>query len=74
MEARTGRPATSIHVANLSKHYRIHRRETGLRSSLRNLLRREYETVRAVDGVSSTWRPARSSASSGLTAPARPPR
>ena len=30
----------------------MHRRETGLRSSLRNLLRREYETVRAVDGVS----------------------
>jgi ABC-2 type transport system ATP-binding protein len=50
--ARGGRAATAIHVTNLSKHYRVHRKQTGLRGSLRNLLRREYETVRAVDDIS----------------------
>jgi ABC-2 type transport system ATP-binding protein len=42
----------TIHVDNLVKHYRVHRREAGLRESLRSLFHREYETVRAVDGIS----------------------
>jgi ABC-2 type transport system ATP-binding protein len=42
----------SIQVRELSKHYKVHRKEAGLRSSLRNLFRREYETVKAVDGIS----------------------
>jgi ABC-2 type transport system ATP-binding protein len=42
----------SIHVDNLVKHYRVHHREAGLRSSLHSLFRRRYQTVRAVDGIS----------------------
>jgi len=42
----------SVHVDNLVKYYRVHHREAGLRESLRSLFRREYETVRAVDGIS----------------------
>jgi ABC-2 type transport system ATP-binding protein len=41
-----------IHVDNLVKHYRVHHREAGLRGSVRSLFRRQYETVRAVDGIS----------------------
>ncbi len=42
----------SIQLRELSKYYQVHRKAAGLRSSLRNLFRREYETVKAVDGVS----------------------
>ncbi|MGA7731778.1 MAG: ATP-binding cassette domain-containing protein [Chloroflexia bacterium] len=42
----------SIQVRELSKYYKVHRKEAGLRGSLRNLFRREYETVKAVDGIS----------------------
>jgi len=42
----------AIEVDNLSKHFRVHHREASLRSSLRSLLRRRYETVRAVEGAS----------------------
>ena len=41
----------SIQLRELSKYYQVHRKAAGLRSSLRNLFRREYETVKAVDGV-----------------------
>src|SRR5437016_5902195 len=40
-----------IAVRGLVKHYRVHSRAPGLGSALRSLFRREYETVRAVDGV-----------------------
>jgi ABC-2 type transport system ATP-binding protein len=41
-----------VRVRDLAKHYRVHEREGGFRASLRSLFRREYRTVRAVDGVS----------------------
>ena len=43
-----------IEVRGLAKHYRVHRRQPGLRASLRSVVRREHITVRAVDGVSFT--------------------
>ncbi|HJU81365.1 MAG TPA: ATP-binding cassette domain-containing protein [Acidimicrobiia bacterium] len=41
-----------ITVEGLVKHFRVHRRETGMRAGLRGLIRREYVLVRAVDGIS----------------------
>ena len=41
-----------IAVRDLSKHYRVQKRSPGALAALRSILRREYETVRAVDGVS----------------------
>jgi len=41
-----------IDVRDLSKHYKVHSRAPGLGSALRSLLRRRYDTVRAVDGIS----------------------
>ena len=40
-----------IDVDGLVKHFHVHRREPGLRSSLRGLLRREHDEVRAVEEV-----------------------
>ncbi len=40
-----------IDVQGLSKHYRVHRRPPGLAAAFRSLFHREYETVRAVDGI-----------------------
>ena len=40
-----------IEVQGLSKHYRVHRRPPGLAAAFRSLFHREYETVRAVDGI-----------------------
>jgi ABC-2 type transport system ATP-binding protein len=42
----------TIHVDHLVKYYRVHHKEAGLRGSLRSLFRRQYETVKAVDGIS----------------------
>jgi len=42
----------SVSVENLVKHYRVHHKEPGLAASLRSLVRRRYEDVRAVDGIS----------------------
>ncbi|NLF13872.1 MAG: ATP-binding cassette domain-containing protein [Anaerolineaceae bacterium] len=42
----------SVSVENLVKHYRVHHKEPGLAGSLRSLVRRRYEDVRAVDGIS----------------------
>jgi viologen exporter family transport system ATP-binding protein len=42
----------SIRVQQLVKHYRVHHRMAGLRGSVRSLFRRQYETVKAVDGIS----------------------
>ncbi len=41
-----------IEVRDLRKEFRVHRRPPGLGASLRSLVRRRYETVRAVDGIS----------------------
>ncbi|HEX9115206.1 MAG TPA: ATP-binding cassette domain-containing protein [Anaerolineae bacterium] len=41
----------SIHVAELTKYYRVHHKQPGLRGSLASFLRREYQDVRAVDGI-----------------------
>ncbi|HET6437298.1 MAG TPA: ATP-binding cassette domain-containing protein [Anaeromyxobacter sp.] len=40
-----------IEVTSLSKHYRVYRRPPGLAAALRSLFHRQYETVRAVDGI-----------------------
>jgi ABC-2 type transport system ATP-binding protein len=42
----------SVEVEALVKHFRVHRRDPGLRASLRGLVRREHMEVRAVDEVS----------------------
>jgi ABC-2 type transport system ATP-binding protein len=44
--------APQIHVDQLSKHYRVHEKEAGLRGSLRAFVARKYREVKAVDGVS----------------------
>ncbi len=41
-----------IEVRDLCKTYRVHKRAPGLLSALRSVLRRQYETVTAVDGLS----------------------
>ncbi len=43
-----------IRATDLVKHFKVHKRPPGLRSALRSLVRRTYETVKAVDGVSFT--------------------
>jgi ABC-2 type transport system ATP-binding protein len=43
-----------IEVHALVKHFRVHRRQPGLRASLRSIVQRDYVTVRAVDGISFT--------------------
>jgi ABC-2 type transport system ATP-binding protein len=41
-----------IEVKNLSKSYRVHRREPGLKAALRSVLYRRYELVKAVEDLS----------------------
>jgi ABC-2 type transport system ATP-binding protein len=43
-----------IDVRDLAKHYQVHKRPPGLGAALRSLVRRRYETVKAVDGISFT--------------------
>ncbi|MCA2979950.1 MAG: ABC transporter, partial [Myxococcaceae bacterium] len=40
-----------IDVRGLTRHYRVHQRQPGLAAALRSLVRREYTTVKAVDGI-----------------------
>lgn len=47
----TAAPA-AIQVAGLTKHFRVHRRDPGLRAALRSLVHRTYDTVKAVDDIS----------------------
>ena len=42
-----------ISVEKLEKFYRVHRKEPGLWGSVKSLVRRRYEEVKAVDGISS---------------------
>lgn len=46
-----------IRVEHLRKHFRVHRRPPGLRAALRSVLRRSYQEVRAVDGLSFSIEP-----------------
>ena len=48
----TGIGTDCIIVDGLVKHFRIHRRAAGLGASLRGLVRRRYDVVRAVDDIS----------------------
>jgi ABC-2 type transport system ATP-binding protein len=41
-----------IQVKNLKKYYRVHRKEPGLLGSLKSLVKRKYQTVKAVDNIS----------------------
>lgn len=41
-----------ISVSHLSKYYQIHKKEPGLVGSLKSLIARKYENVRAVDDIS----------------------
>jgi ABC-2 type transport system ATP-binding protein len=43
-----------IRARDLSKHFRVHKRPPGFGNALRSLVRRTYEVVKAVDGVSFT--------------------
>ncbi len=44
--------APSIHIQELTKVYKVTEREAGVAASLRSLVRRRTEEVRAVDGIS----------------------
>jgi ABC-2 type transport system ATP-binding protein len=46
-----------IEARGLTKTYRVFQKKPGLRGALRNLFRREYKEVRAVDGVDFTIEP-----------------
>ena len=41
-----------ISATDLTKYFRVHRRPPGFGNALKSLVRRHYETVKAVDGVS----------------------
>ena len=41
-----------IHVANLRKHFKVFKHRRGLLGAFRNLTSRDYDLVRAVDGIS----------------------
>ncbi len=43
-----------IRARDLKKHFRVHKRPPGFVSAMKSLVRRKYETVKAVDGVSFT--------------------
>lgn len=40
-----------IEVKGLKKHYRVHQRPPGLGAAVKSLFKREYKTVKAVDGI-----------------------
>jgi ABC-2 type transport system ATP-binding protein len=41
-----------IQVSNLKKYYQVHQKEPGLFGSIKSLVKRDYETVKAVDNIS----------------------
>jgi ABC-2 type transport system ATP-binding protein len=43
-----------IEVRELHKHYQVHQRQPGLGAALASIFRRQYRTVKAVDGISFT--------------------
>ena len=40
-----------IRLTGLKKHYRVHKRPPGLKAAIESLFKREYEIVKAVDGI-----------------------
>ena len=40
-----------IRVSGLKKHYRVHKRPPGLKAAVKALFKRQYEIVKAVDGI-----------------------
>jgi ABC-2 type transport system ATP-binding protein len=50
-------PTPVIEVNNLSKHYRVPIREAGLKAATKNLFKRTYNIVKAVDSISFTIQP-----------------
>ena len=45
---------SAISVKNLKKHFRVHKKEPGLIGSVKSLVKRKYETVKAVNNISFT--------------------
>jgi ABC-2 type transport system ATP-binding protein len=43
-----------IRAKDLTKHFKVHKRAPGFVSAMKSLVRRKYEVVKAVDGVSFT--------------------
>ena len=43
-----------IRAHELTKHFRVHKRPPGFAAAMKSLVRRKYELVKAVDGVSFT--------------------
>jgi ABC-2 type transport system ATP-binding protein len=43
-----------IRASDLTKHFRVHKRPPGFAAAMKSLVRRKYELVKAVDGVSFT--------------------
>src|SRR5215475_4538940 len=50
-------PMPIVSARELSKTYRVVQKQPGLRGAVRNLFRRTYKTVQAVDGVSFSIEP-----------------
>jgi ABC-2 type transport system ATP-binding protein len=48
----TAREAPTVHVAGLTKVFRVPVREGGLRAAVKSLFRREHRNIRAVDDIS----------------------
>src|SRR3990167_7801823 len=44
--------STAIKVQNLSKHFKVHQKEEGLKGSFKALFKRQYNTIKAVDDIS----------------------
>lgn len=42
---------TTIKVQNLTKHFKVHKKEEGLKGSIKGLFKREYKTVKAVENI-----------------------
>jgi ABC-2 type transport system ATP-binding protein len=52
--ATLGQAVADIELASLTKHYKVHKRASGMGAALRSLFRRRYETVKAVEELSFT--------------------
>lgn len=62
-----------IHVNQLSKHYRVAAKASGLKGTLRHFFQRQYRTIEAVQEVSFAIEPGRWWAFWGLMGRAKPP-
>ena len=41
-----------ISIQNLKKYYKVHKKESGVKGSIKTLFKREYYDVKAVDDIS----------------------